>query len=423
MLSNNCDYLEGTRFSNIRVEDWKQFSLIDINFHPKLTILTGGNGSGKTTILNLLARHFGWSHNELATPKRDKNTGLFSYISRKYRRNLETNYYESIGHLSYHNNSQNFATANIMIPPSNNLQYQIHLDIQQYVAGISIPSHRSIYRYQNINHISTQKRTRDQAGELAKSSTFSRYNDQGGPSSAYYIKETLLNWAITGGGSEFIEPDPELRSFFIGFQRVLSIVLPKNIGFKEINIRSYEIVLVTESGDFVLDSVSGGISALVDLSWQIYNTSIQADKQLVVLIDEVENHLHAQMQRSILPDLMTAFPNVQFVVSTHSPLIIGSVKESNVYAFRYNEERRVYSDILDIENKAKSASDILNEVLGVPFTMPIWVEDILKNIVNKYSESEITSETFSNLRKDLLNVGLEELVPVTIDNLMKTKNG
>ena len=52
-------------FSRLKLSDWKQFSKVDIHFHPKLTVLTGANASGKSTILNLLSRHFGWNYQEL----------------------------------------------------------------------------------------------------------------------------------------------------------------------------------------------------------------------------------------------------------------------------------------------------------------------------------------------------------------------
>ena len=43
-----------------QVGGWRQFRRMDVEFHERLTVLTGANGSGKTSILNVLARHFGW---------------------------------------------------------------------------------------------------------------------------------------------------------------------------------------------------------------------------------------------------------------------------------------------------------------------------------------------------------------------------
>jgi predicted ATP-dependent endonuclease of OLD family len=53
------------KFKSLKISNWKQFHAIDIEFHKKLTVLTGSNASGKTTLLNLLGRHFGWDFPEL----------------------------------------------------------------------------------------------------------------------------------------------------------------------------------------------------------------------------------------------------------------------------------------------------------------------------------------------------------------------
>ena len=46
------------------------------------------------------------------------------------------------------------------------------------------------------------------------------------------------------------------------------------------------------------------------------------DLQGIVLIDEIETHLHVELQKKILPFLTNFFPNIQFVITTHSPFIL-----------------------------------------------------------------------------------------------------
>ena len=83
-------------FKKLTITDWKQFEKIEIDFHPQLTVMTGANGSGKTTIINMLSRHFGWEHTELATPAQEAKTGLFKYFARWFKTERE---YDSECHL------------------------------------------------------------------------------------------------------------------------------------------------------------------------------------------------------------------------------------------------------------------------------------------------------------------------------------
>lgn len=402
------------KFKNLNIEEWKQFKNLDIDFHNQLTILTGANGAGKTTILNLLARHFGWSTVELSTPAKDKKTGFIKFFTRFFKKPVEAPN-NSIGSLTYDDNTK----SNLEIPASDSAQYHIQIKQQKPVLGFNIPSHRPTFHYQPVSQLSLAKRNKQQAFQLVSNSSKNRMFSGGDKPSNYYIKETLLTWNIFGYGNPEMEADPEYMGYYQEFQEVLKKILPKSLGFQHFSARKSEIVMVTESGEYMLDGCSGGISALVDLSWQIFMFSTQEKRNFTVLIDEVENHLHATMQRAILPDLISAFPNVQFIVSTHSPLIIGSVKDSNVYALRYNEEKKIESELLDLENKAKNATEILNEVLGVSFTMPIWVESSLNEIVSEYSDKEMTETLFDEMRKELETLGLEELMPLAIKNVLK----
>ncbi len=60
------------------------------------------------------------------------------------------------------------------------------------------------------------------------------------------------------------------------------------------------------------------------------NSSDALDMQGIVLIDELETHLHIQLQKKILPFLTDFFPKLQFIVTTHSPFVISSVSNAIV---------------------------------------------------------------------------------------------
>ena len=55
------------------------------------------------------------------------------------------------------------------------------------------------------------------------------------------------------------------------------------------------------------------------------------DFQGIVLIDEIETHLHVELQKKILPFLTNFFPNIQFVITTHSPFILNSISNAVIY--------------------------------------------------------------------------------------------
>jgi len=411
-------------FKRLRISEWQQFKKVEIDFHKRLTVLTGANGSGKTTILDLLARHFGWEKSSLATPKKDKKSGVFKYLPRLFN-GFDKSDQNIIGELLYGDGNK----ASLQVPNQNTPQYSIQINFWKKVKCFYIPSHRSLFRYQAVDNIPTAKKNKLTAFQEVSNSIKNRYFSNKTTPSSFVMKNTLIGWAIKGYGvqnkNEYImQRDEEQIIYYEGFQNVLKKILPKTLGFERIEIRNMEIVFVCNGGkdEFVLETASGGISSLIDISWQIYMYSSKENNDFTVLIDEVENHLHPTMQRQILPDLLNAFPNARFVVSTHSPLVVGSVKNSNIFVLRYDDEKKIISSKLDLENKAKTASEILDEVLGVSFTMPLWAEEGLEEIVEKYSKQMVNKYNMNEMRKELSNIGLEKLMPEAICNVIDKKN-
>ena len=90
------------------------------------------------------------------------------------------------------------------------------------------------------------------------------------------------------------------------------------------------------------DGFAAVLEIIIDLilKMQRKDTLTRAYQQEgIVLIDEVETHLHLELQRLVLPLLTQLFPNIQFIVTTHSPFVLNSI--GNAVAFDLEHQQLV----------------------------------------------------------------------------------
>ncbi len=87
----------------------------------------------------------------------------------------------------------------------------------------------------------------------------------------------------------------------------------------------------------------------------------------VVLIDEIEQHLHPSWQRTIIPNLRRTFPNIQFIVTTHSPQVLSNVPRENVFIlqdFKLEKQKP--------HTEGRDSNAILEDIFGVPSRPENW---------------------------------------------------
>jgi hypothetical protein len=85
----------------------------------------------------------------------------------------------------------------------------------------------------------------------------------------------------------------------------------------------------------------------------------------LVLLDEVDLHLHPTWQRRVVPVLKRMFPRLQFVVTTHSPLVLAGFERDEIISLRM-EDGYVVQDEAGIEPGVLTASELLNNFFEVP---------------------------------------------------------
>ena len=97
------------------------------------------------------------------------------------------------------------------------------------------------------------------------------------------------------------------------------------------------------------------------------------DAGAVVLIDEIELHLHPRYQRKIVHDLVEAFPKCQFIATTYSPQVIGEIKSENIHSIEENkvyplpysygvDSSRILEEIMEVSPRAEEVEQLLHRI-------------------------------------------------------------
>lgn len=107
----------------------------------------------------------------------------------------------------------------------------------------------------------------------------------------------------------------------------------------------------------------------------------------IVLIDEIDLHLHPEWQQMVIPQLHEAFPNCQFIVSTHSPQVINHVKPGNIFLLEQTEEGLECSK--HDEYYGKDVDIILEDIMGLDSTIPQEINEKLQDLFEKIERNEL----------------------------------
>jgi hypothetical protein len=129
--------------------------------------------------------------------------------------------------------------------------------------------------------------------------------------------------------------------------------------------------------------MSDGYQAMFAMVVEILTQTALSTKQVpdparleaVVLVDEIEAHLHPTWQRNVIPLLRATFPKCQFVVSTHSPLVVASAEPGEVHVLEVTDDGFVVEDVLEERLAMLGADRILEEVFGVFRSAPAALVD------------------------------------------------
>jgi predicted ATP-binding protein involved in virulence len=195
-------------------------------------------------------------------------------------------------------------------------------------------------------------------------------------------------------------PDPQLKAV----RSALSRLLPE---FENLTVRRSPLRMeIQKNGEMLtVNQLSDGEKCLIamvsDLARRlaIANPAMAnpLDGDGIILIDEIDLHLHPTWQRMIANRLLDIFPNCQFIVSTHSPHVLTHVHPENILILRRSGNS--VEALRPEESYGRKVDRILEDLMGLDTTRPESVDRDIRGLFNMISQSK--SDEMDNVREEL----------------------
>jgi len=178
-----------------------------------------------------------------------------------------------------------------------------------------------------------------------------------------------------------------------------------------------------------LDKLSSGnlylIQRFTNLLRQVYSICYNNDIPItnykdikgILLIDEAENHLHPKWQKLFLNNILTLFPKLQIIVTTHSPFIVSSIENSRIYVCKSEINYSVVTEETDLYSN-KPVEDILLSPLFNTSNFNIEIS----NLIKRRKDAVINNDTkeVSRIEKILLSKNPDYFNYLEVEDLIKS---
>ena len=419
-MSNNL-----LKINKLYLDNYRCFKDFTIDFHDQLTVLVATNGKGKTAILDAIAVAFGTFVNSTGLAR----GSVFhrSDVQKIKARETKTNEMEEVYPLVLEangliNNEVTHWSRELHKPKGATTTkdtkslIQYGQDIRNKVVHkvdeiIPLISYYGTGRLWGLKKITLNKKQHE-------TSRLSGYIDCLDPLSSYksfeswYVDICLAELELK---IEEIEKNNldisnnEFTSIRKSIQQAVNHIVEKNTGWKDIVYKKRAETIVAQNetfGELSLMQLSDGIRNMIGLVADIAYRAVKLNPHLenapkqtpgIVLIDEVDMHLHPKWQQTVLTDLTKAFPNIQFIVTTHSPQVLSTVKK---------EQIRILGDNVvstpSTHSFGEDSSVLLAELMNVSPLPPLEIVEKRKEYQRLIEDREYESPRAKELKKELI---------------------
>lgn len=326
-------YLTGIQIDHVR--HLKNIFIPISDTEKKHLILTGRNGSGKTSLLVALKKYL--------TAFDDQQT---LFILEECPQQIKK-YYDECKKLAAKTDA---ASKKRLLETQN--RYQSSCDVYNYHYAGALAQFNSladaVQEYTANNFIiAFYKADRVyeaiESKHIEKVQLSDRYKIEERPAEApgkqlvKYLRDLKTSAALAAQGGK-TERAESIAAWFNAFENLLRRIFQDDTLTLEFDIDTFQFFIHQMGHEpFGFNQLSSGYSAILDIVGDLmirmekHSKNLSYQMQGIVLIDEIDTHLHLELQKLILPILTEFFPGIQFIVSTHSPFILNSIENAVVY--------------------------------------------------------------------------------------------
>ncbi len=407
--SNNSEKPQNAYFLSLELENVRCFGekqkidFSDANGNPKQwTIILGDNGTGKTTILRILV---GLAPKAIESESKTSSNGELeiktvpNFTTIPYMIDVwngkKGQYYSSQAYFSVKSNLTKFSVSN-----KNNESFTIDgnyhnsvffvlnevstlISLQYFAYGASRPA--------NDNSLISKRDTNTYA------TLFENIVD------IINAEEWLLRSDYAASKESKFQEQAKVRLEKV--KEILIKILPEidSIRFIQTAENITPRVEFKTPFDWVdLRDLSLGyrstISWIVDFASRMFDLYPESENPLaepaVVLIDEIDLHLHPKWQRELLDYLSNLFPNTQFIVTTHSPLIVQSAaaRDANIVVCRREGDHVVIDQSVEAVKNWRADQILTSDLFGLETSRPKEIEKDLLERQAILSKAKLTKK-------------------------------
>lgn len=376
--------LPSTHIHKITLENFRLFSEREIHFNPRLTVIVGINGTGKSTVLDAVSACLSLVINRITNKTaRVKAIGELDIREGQHRASLrcQIESRQSRSEFSIAKAQRGFPAVKSELAEATSLAEAIASEYQKRengATGLSLPVFVAYPIHRAVLDIPLRIRTKHSFGMLEcydnalEATTAFRLFFEWFRKQEDVENEALASKQRQGTTDPYVDPALE------AVRKALETFLP---GFSNFRIRRQGLAFLVDKGDTTLrvDQLSDGeknmIGLIGDLARRLAVANPDSPSPLhgegIVLIDELELHLHPKWQQDLIPKLLSTFPNIQFIVSTHSPQVLTSVKAENILLLHPDGTTEVATS-----SWGMTAGEILTELMDARELPPEFVEKL-----------------------------------------------